>query len=297
MTRSSPPCHFNSRFLAIAIGGSILIGLVCTFAPIFAQIAMIGCYLSVLSGLVFASLGQAEQFRVHSKLQDANFQIADLLARQSNVFEEYEKIVSGIARSLEIDDDLFRRFAMNQLSQLGKVSEDLGAGRIDFRETESWRLTYERILRSEEVKLYLSIAHVGSANYWQNEPGKQSIELNYKLQDEKGLRVERIFIISDTLWPKGQTEPSPLVFDWILEQYNHGIWSELVRESQLADEPELIVDTGIYGERATGIQFLDQESRSINYQLSFNKQDFSAAKKRWERLKLFSIPIRRILEP
>ena len=56
----------------------------------------------------------------------------------------------------------------------------------------------------------------------------------------------------------------------------HGIWVMLVRESDIAGEPDLLADFGIYGERATGVQELDDQSRTLRFILYFDPQNIES---------------------
>ena len=52
---------FSFRFLATAVAGSVLMALVSSFGPLPAQLAMLGAFISILSGLFLSYLGQEEQ--------------------------------------------------------------------------------------------------------------------------------------------------------------------------------------------------------------------------------------------
>jgi len=76
--------------------------IVCTFAPPFAQIAVLGSYISILSGLVFSTLEKRtfqEQFidRITSQLG-----MEKGIWQDQQLSEKHEQIVAGIAKSLRI---------------------------------------------------------------------------------------------------------------------------------------------------------------------------------------------------
>jgi hypothetical protein len=62
----------------------------------------------------------------------------------------------------------------------------------------------------------------------------------------------------------------------------------LVRESEIGGEADLLCDFGIYGDRATGIQELDELSRTLRFMLLFDKQSIKLAQDRWARLSLYA---------
>ena len=286
----------NRTIAAFALIGSFVMGIVCTFAPPFAQIAVLGSYISILCGLVFSAL---EKRTLHEQFFDriaSQLGMAKEIWRDQQLSEKHEQIVAGIVKALRIENPLFRKLALAQISSFARQCEALGRGIVEFYDTESWRLAYEEILRSEEVKHYRSVALVTAAGYWQDVPGQQSLELNYELQEKKNLSVERIVILADHLWPQSQKIPSESIADWIFEQHNHGIWVELVRVSQLELESDLLADTGLYGDTAYGVQTLDNKSRTMQFSLSFNDNDVEQGVQKWKRLKMYSTSVRKLLD-
>ena len=98
----------------------------------------------------------------------------------------------------------------------------------------------------------------------------------------------RIAIIADHLWREGETFPVEPVHAWLDQQYRHGIWLRLVRESQLAGETDLVFDFGIYGTRAVGTQLADITGRTIRFDLTFDFEKVKRAEEVWKRLQVFS---------
>ena len=92
--------------------------------------------------------------------------------------------------------------------------------------------------------------------------------------------------ISSVVVPK--SVPVPEVRAWINEQHERGIKVSLVRESDIAGEADLMCDFGIYGDRATGIQEMDEQSRTLRFILLFDKQSIKLAQDRWARLSLYA---------
>jgi hypothetical protein len=171
----------------------------------------------------------------------------------------------------------------------------MARGTITFRGTESWRTAYQELLRSEGLQLYRSVAWVKCSNYWQDAPGRQSIRDNYDAIN-RGIIVERIFILPLELWPAGQLLPSENVMPWIMDQHNHRVWVMLCLETEIESEPDLPLDFGIYGDLAVGTQSLDEECRTREFLLEFNAEAVKLAEDRWQRLKLHAIPLRTLLD-
>ena len=286
----------SSQIVLITVVGSVLMAIVCAFGTVAIQIAVLGGYISIIGGLALEIFEDQNAKDQQLESLDLLIRASRRLAKDSPMSREFEKIVDGIQASSNIESELFRELAIEELARIGQQTESLGKGIITFDETEAWRVAYEKILRSPLVSRYFSVSLIRSADYWQDEPGKRSIELNYQLQDEKRLNIERIAIISDSIWPDSSDRPISPIFEWLLDQYSNGIWTELVRENSVVDEPDLLVDCGRYSDLAVGFQILDSKSRTSKFTLSFNSDDIEAAKQRWQRLNLYSISLKQILD-
>ena len=120
--------------------------------------------------------------------------------------------------------------------------------------------------------------------------------LNLELHDAGIVNIERTAIIADHLWPQDELFPVEPVHAWLKQQYMHGIWIKLVRESQLDGERELVSDFGIYGSRAVGMQMADAAGRTIRFELSFDFERVKQAESIWERLQVFATSYRDLLD-
>lgn len=173
------------------------------------------------------------------------------------------------------------------MASVAQQIDGLADGKVVFSLTEEWRTVYEQLLSSPDIRQYCSVAWVQTAEYWQDEPGRQSMRVNFEAA-HRGVLVERIIILRDDLWPREQLLPSTAILPWIEEQHNHGLWIALSRESDIRREPDLLVDMGIYGDRAVGIQELDEHCRTLRFTLDLNPQAIRLAYARWQRLILFA---------
>ncbi len=93
-----------------------------------------------------------------------------------------------------------------------------------------------------------------------------------------------------------RSSSAPAIRTWLDEQNDRGVWVSLVRESEIAAEPDLLADFGIYGDRAIGIQELDELSRTQRFVLQFDAHSLHLARDRWERLSLYAIPYADLLD-
>jgi hypothetical protein len=99
-----------------------------------------------------------------------------------------------------------------------------------------------------------------------------------------------VHILPDELWPFDERLPRSGILEWLVEQQGRGIVVSLIRESDLAKEPDLLRDFAIYGDRAIGIQEMDEQARTVRFLLSFDEASIRQALGRWERLALYAKP-------
>lgn len=269
--------------------------LVCLLTDHHVQIAVLGGLVSVLVGLFVAhSQRMRKAERQRSELLN-RLQIPFSLAHEPGFFQQYSKFATAISELAKQTDPLLQEFAIMKLESLSDEVHALAGGRIIFTATETWRTVYQKLLESLHVKSYYSVAWVKTGEYWNDRPGRQSMNLNYDLI-ARGFRIERVLVLPDQLWPFDEQFPSPEIRPWIAEQHDRGICISLVRESDLVDEPDLLQDYGIYGDRAVGVQELDERSRTVQFILHFDAACRRKAHDRWERLALYAKTYAEILD-
>jgi hypothetical protein len=299
MSRDEQPSRRSAllsfQFLGTAAAGSLVMTLVAVYGSAAAQLAMLGSLVSALGGLFLGYVGQEEQ---RERQRDAAIQSLSVpltLAHDPDLYQQYQHIARTLTSLADRPDPILRRLALLKFTSVAHQLDGLAEGRIVFALTEEWRTVYEQLLRSPDLRHYRSLAWVQTSEYWQNEPGRQSMRVNFEAV-RRGVRVERIILLNDGLWPRGQTLPAPSILPWIEEQHQNGLWVALVRESELGLEPDLLVDMGLYGERALGIQELDEHCRTLRFTLDLDPQALRLAESRWQRLLLYAIPFRTLVE-
>ena len=246
-------------------------------------------YIAVLLSLGLGLLTLRESSaRRQLRSSDHPLDLPFSIAHDEDIFEQYEEIARALKDISKIPDPVFREAALQQIVAVKSSLQQVAAGTLVFEGTESWRIIYEALLRSRHVFLYRSVAWAKSDQYWQDEPGKQSTQLNLRLVDEQVLNIERIVILDDSIWPVDQLLPMEPLLSWIEAHHRHGIWIKLVRESTIASEPDLLGDFGIYGSHAVGEQILNERCRTIRFYLRFNLDAVEDAEKRWKRLAIFA---------
>ena len=282
------------RFLGTALIGSLAMALVATFAPLPAQIAVLGAFISILGGL-FVSYMEQEEARDRRRNETLERLAVPLaLAPEADLYPLYLAYCQSLTSLAEQTDPLLREIAALKLASVNAQIGTLAAGTVIFAGTETWRTVYDQLLAGGSIRKYKSVAWVRSPDYWQDAPGKQSMRANITAV-HKWVLIERIAILPDAFWAGDFSLPKEPIRTWLHEQHNHGMHIELVRESSLAGESDLLADFGIYGDRALGTQELDEHSRTVRFTLSFDAQAVRLAEERWKRLAIFGIPYQSIL--
>lgn len=283
------------RFLGTAVIGSLAMALVSVFGPPAAHLTMLGALLSILAGLFLSYLEQEdERDRRRGELLQ-RLAIPLTLAPEHELYDQYVAFCDALTHLAARMDPILREIAVLKLASVGKEITAMADGTVIFSGTEAWRTVYEKLLKSPDITEYLSVAWVRSPEYWQDSPGRQSLQANFEAMRRR-LHIERIVILRDGLWPSGQILPSDAIRPWIEDQHNHGLWVTLVRQSQLASEPDLLADIGIYGDRAIGTQELDERCRTQRFVLQFDPHAIRMARERWKRLELFATPYDDLLD-
>lgn len=289
------PALLSFRFIVPSVVGSLTMALVSAFAPLAAQLAILGTLVSVLAGLFLAYLEQEEERERKRNETLERLSVPLTLAPHRDLFDPYLTICRSLTELTQSGDPILREIACLKLASVAGQIESLAAGTVIFAGTEAWRTVYERLLGSSDVREYRSIAWVRSRDYWQDAPGRQSMAANLQAA-HRGVLIERILILKDSLWPDGAPLPTDTILPWIQEQHNHGLWITLVREEDLASEPDLLCDLGIYGQRAVGTQELDERGRTLRFTLVFDPQAVRLALDRWQRLSVYATSFRSLLD-
>jgi hypothetical protein len=284
----------NFGFLGTSLIGSLVMALTSALASPPAQLAVLGGTMSILAGLLVSYMEQEDERerRRESLLEQLDVPLA--LAPNRAFFDVYSRLTRSLVAVARQDDPVLRDFSLVRLASINEQMRTLAEGLLVFTDTETWRTVYEQILESPGLGHYDSVAWVKTSDYWQDQPGQQSMRLNYELA-RRGLRIQRIVILRGELWPVNDRLPSPTIRGWIEEQLRHGLDVSVVREAELVMEADLLCDFAIYGERATGIQELDEEARTIRFVLSFDRRGITLASERWARISLYATPYSELL--
>ena len=278
--------------MAVAAIGCVLVTASALLLPPQGVVIVCGLLLSVLMGLVSRSpVSTPSHIDLPAEL-DASFQ----LARDEQVFERFRRTTRLLLKVSRHHDPIYRDIAFEKIDDLNRQLTTIAAGSLVFEGTETWRIVYERLLRSRGLYLYRSVAWVRNAAYWQDEPGRKSMAVNLELQEAGSLLIERIAILADELWPTDCKLPVESMRRWLFDQHIGGISLKLVRASALQQEPALMADIGIYGSRALGTQELDDQCRTVRFVLTFDYAKVVEAEDRWNRLSVYAESVEGFLD-
>jgi hypothetical protein len=281
------------RFLVPAGLGSGLMILAAALDAPKVQLAVLGCFISIVAGLLLSRRGQQERAPCRAETAEG-LAVPLALASDPELFRFLQTIRDGLNGLANQSDGLLRTAVLEKLAAVNVQIESLSAGAVAFTGAEPWRMVYDALLANPQLKEYRAIAWVRSKDYWQDGPAQQSMRANFEAA-HRGVLIERVIILPETLWPVGEHFPTEEIRPWIEEQHNHGLWVIVVRERDLAAEPDLLADFGLYDERAVGTQDCDERSRTVRFALDFGPAAIRLALDRWRRLSVRGISFRELL--
>ena len=284
--------HASPQIVLILACGFVAAGLLPWLAPVSLQLVLLACLIVFLVVLVMTL---AESIWTLTDQADL-LPLLLALAKDPQLLDVYRRLGASL-RDISVNfDPICRDLAIARATHIEGELLQVSQGRFIFTGTETWRMPYERLLRSPGLYLYRSIAFLKTANYWQDEPGRQSMQLNFELAGDGKLNIERIVIVPDHLWPPQERFPVEPIHSWLQAQHLHSITVQLVRQSSLAEEPDLVTDMGLYGNRAVGQQEIDERGRTVQFTLTFDFPEVLAAEQRWERLSIYAISYAELLD-
>lgn len=211
------------------------------------------------------------------------------VAVDRNLLKTVDGIIDAAALSTLAHDPIHRELTTAFFRRCEIEADAVARGTIRFESTEEWRLYYEKLIQSPGLHTYRSVSLIRDLSYWQSEAGRKSFQLNIRLSESRQVTIQRIAVLADELWTDANALPAQQIQEWLVEQHHSEISLWLIRETELAAEPELTVDMGIYGSRATGIQELDESGGTRHFTLKFGFEHVEAAEEKWNRLMVYAV--------
>jgi len=272
-------------------GASCLCGLLGQQGPANTTALAIG----LLAGLAVARFAQLLPLATKASPPAALREASASLGDHPELLAAYDSFTQALNSLASQNDPILRETASVRLAGVQEELRNLARGQIVFPATEGWRTVYEQILRSPDIRRYRSVAWLRNEDYWQDVPGRQSMQVNYDLLTQ-GVPIERILILCDYFWPVAAVRPASDICRWIDRQYTRGMWIGLVRESALESELDLLCDFGIYGSRAMGLLELDEQCRTTRFTFDFSPEGLRLTEARWKRLFMYAVSYADLLD-
>lgn len=286
------PFLFPTPAATVAVLSMSVILLGALWLPVSGVMVLVGVPVSAGLGFCWALWRRHSRHSTSLTTLETPFRLASDFA----MFVRYEQLAASLLTISGQPDVIYRAVALENLDDLVRRANLVAQGTFVFEGTETWRLVYERLLRSPGLHRYRSVAWVRTPEYWQDEPGRKSLAVNFELVEAQRLRIERIVILDDVLWPETQTWPVEPVRQWLHEQFARGIEVGFVRVSTLMLEADLLADYGLYGSRALGVQQLNGRGQTERFTLRFDLQAVIDAEARWDRLSVYAESWRNYLD-
>jgi len=278
----------RGEFIAVTAIGSMAMLLIRAFYPDF-QLAALGLLFSILGGLVISFLGHNAERQIQTERLLDKLQIPMRLATDAELYSQYASYAASFNRIASDSHSSLRRLTLMFLSVQNQRLDQISRGIVEFGSTEAWRATYEDLLNPENVKIYRSVSVVNTPSYWQDAGGKRSTQKN--IEDAgRGMKIERIVVLHDDLWPGTDGFSNSNLDSWLRRQKDAGISIFLIQSSVLTDE-SLRVDFGIYGDVAIGIQEIGVDGRTQKFSFDFRESTKNIKDGHWRQLMVHSIAL------
>jgi hypothetical protein len=267
--------------------GSLLVVLAAVGVPAL-PLALLGAGLIVVSGLVLYSR--------RARPSDATEKPSALseLAGHRELERLYRVLCEALA-AVASQPEGARKEAMTQkLIALGVQFRAIASGAGALSGAESWYVAHDAILAVPDLKEYRAIVRIPNAECVRDPAIQESLRASFAAV-RRGVLVERILILAESLWPMGRLLPSDEILPWIEDQHNHGHRVILIRERDLAPETNLPIDTCMFDDWAVGTRDLDDHSRTGRVALDFTPTAVRTALGHLDRLSNLGISFRELL--
>lgn len=238
----------------------------------FVLLSLLGVYLSVGISLLFIHIEKLSTLEEH-------IEIAVNINHNPRMRKFYNSTLSHLKNAEQFKNAIYCDLFSQTLDNFNMQLSRMAMGVCEFR-AEAWRRPWQQLLSQEDVTFYFSASLVKSRNYWQDKPGKSSMEFNKTVASR--LKTKRIFIIWDEVWEDAS------MIRWIQDQQDNGIEVAVVRQSDIPPDEDLFHDFGIYGDSAVGYQFLDNDCSTIKFELHFDPEMYQKTLGRFHNLELYA---------
>jgi hypothetical protein len=279
------------RFLGPAVLGSALMILAALFGATAFQLAALGCLVSVASGFALVYLSRPRDRAAEVKQPI----VPPALATHPQLSRLYQVVSETLIAVAGRPDGNLKEAIVQKLVALGVQFRAVASGTVASGGAESWYVAHDAVLTIPDLREYRAVVWVRTAGCASDPAVQESLRATFAAA-HRGVLVERILVLPESLWPDGRLLPTDDIFPWIEEQHNHGLRVILLRGRDLATESELSVDTCVFDDWAVGTRDLDDRSRTVRVALDFTPATVRAALDRMERLFHLGISVRNLLD-
>lgn len=129
---------------------SALLTATLLFAGTIEALTLIGLITSVSVGLLVYLILR----RVEPDFQSDTLELLFQLSKDEKVEQAQKDISKALYAASRRKDSVFQTLLETRLANITDDINQLGKGRIEFANTESWRVFYEQLLRSPSTTMY-----------------------------------------------------------------------------------------------------------------------------------------------
>src|SRR3954469_13335692 len=108
------------RLLGTTLVGSLTMAVVCTFAPLPAQLAVLGSCVSILAGLFVSYMEQEEERERRRAELLERLQVPVALAPEHDLFDQYRRFSAALAALARQTDPVLRDLALLKLASVSR---------------------------------------------------------------------------------------------------------------------------------------------------------------------------------
>jgi hypothetical protein len=278
------------RFLGPAVLGSMLTVIAAALGATAVQFTVLGCLVSIASGLALAYVERAWPRVVTEK-----HAVPPALVGDAELARLYQAVSDALIAVADQPEGNLKEVATQKLVALGVQFRAIASGAGAFGGPDSWYVAHDAVLAGPGLKEYRASVRVRTAECSLDRRIQESLRAIFAAA-HRGVLVERILVLPESLWPGGRLLPTDDIRPWIEEQHNHGLRVILLRERDLAMEPALSVDTCVFDDWGVGTRDLDDRSQTIRVALDFTPSTVRATLDRLDRLSYLGIPFGELLD-
>jgi len=281
---------FVSPYFWVSVALELLLVILTAAELPVLPLALLGAGL-IIGGFVYAS---ARDARRHADPSEPSA-VSPVPAENRELTRLYRVVGEALAAVAGQPEGNRKETVTHKLVALGVQFRALASGDGTRGRAESWYVAHDAVLGIPDLKEYRAVVRVQTAECVRNAALQESLRAIFAAV-HRGVFVERLLVLPESLWPVGQLLPANLILPWIEEQHNNGGRVILLRERDLAAESAPVIDTCVFDDWAVGTRNLDDYLQTICVTLDFTPTHVRATLDRLDRLSYVGIPFGELLD-